>query len=247
MPFYATPGGDAGHSSLYTRRAYLKITIESLRPVFDKVVVAVATKFDHDFVTSTYNATLFDVLKYKTDIFRPSRLGFATVYLTQQALLRDPRWVDVKYIFYTESDQILRIRHPATLIHVVRGSDTFLIPHRIQPVPKLQDFGETKVEQDQFRARHLSYEHLQEFARNNKPVERINNTLADRACCFDRNPCSSNRAHWRPLTHPDLSFFQIATSHRFNHNDSFVLVAGEGNFLRQSFRRCVLGEPRVCP
>mmetsp|Transcript_10965 Transcript_10965/g.36299 ORF Transcript_10965/g.36299 Transcript_10965/m.36299 type:complete len:324 (+) Transcript_10965:96-1067(+) len=260
MPFYATPGGDAGHSSLFTRRSYLRITVESLRPVFPRILVCVASDFDFDYVKSEFNDTskISEVMKYKAQLFRPSRLGFATIYLSQYLLLKDPRFFDVRYVFYTESDQILRARSPSKLLDLVGSGHTFfLIPHRVQPVPVLRDFGETKFEVHRARS-FMNPDHIKEFAKNDaKPtVHHVNADLKNASCCFDRNPCSTNRERWRRFGHPDLELFQIKAPTRHNNgdapthhpfNDSLVLVAGEGNFLRQSFRICKLGPPQMCP
>ena len=104
MPYYATAGGDSGHSALESRRAYLKLTLESLKPTFPKYTVCVATEPDYAYVTNATNGLgFYDVLK-RFDIPKPSRLGFATLYTAQQALQHDPRWADFKFVFYTESD-----------------------------------------------------------------------------------------------------------------------------------------------
>ena len=248
MPFYATPGGDAGHSALYTRRVYLKMTIESLTPFFQKIAVAVASDFDYDFVKKS-EPDLFDVLHHNgSKTFRPSRLGFATVFLAQTALTHDDRYRPIKYIFYTESDQLLRTRSMDQLFNVVNTApNVFLIPHRVQPVPKKEDIflpGDRELP--------LTKDHAREFQLNDlKLVRRVHKSLNDTSCCFDRNPCSTDRDHWRKFHDQELEIFQIpATYARYSkpsHNDSFALVAGEGNFLRQQFRRCVLGIRRRCP
>ena len=64
----------------------------------------------------------YDVLK-RFDIPKPSRLGFATLYTAQQALQHDPRWADFKFVFYTESDQILHVRDVNQLLHIAGNGD----------------------------------------------------------------------------------------------------------------------------
>jgi len=267
MPFYATPGGDAGHSSLFTRRAYLKLTIDSLRPFFGgNVVVCVASEFDFEYLTSAdFNRTvgpLFEVLKYHKQ-FRPSRLGFATVFLTQRAIEFSEKWRKFRYVFYTESDQIFRSRSPENLLALInsRPYNVFLIPHRVMPVPMLSDFvTDTHTDEDRHREtrltkQRLTNEHVLAFSKNEakQPVHRLAPDFEATMCCFSREPCSTNRDSWLKFMDPRLKLFQIATvpenelrqerlSGDFHptHNDSYTLVAGEGNFLRQQFRPCHL-------
>ncbi|KAH8095106.1 hypothetical protein JL720_2382 [Aureococcus anophagefferens] len=104
MPYYATAGGDSGHSALESRRAYLKLTLESLKPTFPKYTVCVATEPDPP--TDAATASASTRLK-RFDITKPSRLG-RHAYTAQQALQHDPRWAGFKFVFYG-SDQILTL------------------------------------------------------------------------------------------------------------------------------------------
>ena len=95
--YYATAGGDSGHSALESRRAYLRKTVESLKPTFPKYTVCVATKPDYEYVTTEPGLDFYDVKSY-FDLPKPSRLGFATIHTAQQALLHDPKWASFEYV-----------------------------------------------------------------------------------------------------------------------------------------------------
>ena len=59
--------------------------------------------------------------------------------------------------------------------------------------------------------------------------------------------CSKHRAHWKLRTHPAVEFFQVAdpaSGATETRRDSYALVAGEGNFLRQQFRYCKVNPNR---
>ncbi|KAJ8610699.1 hypothetical protein CTAYLR_005656 [Chrysophaeum taylorii] len=232
MPFYATIGGDSGHSALESRRVYLNMTRESLAPFFGRIVVCVATDSDRAYVSNASGLDFFDVLQYP--VFRPSRLGLATVRLAQQKLLSDPRWRGIRYVFYTESDQIFHARHFGTLLAIAADPvKNFLLPHRVMPAPLRQDLGPMRDDAD------LGPAALREFGRNGaKPLHRLTD-LRTASCCFDRAPCSNRRPHWMTFAHPHLHLFQLVARPEDNSNqNSFALVAGEGNFLRQEFRAC---------
>ena len=82
---------------------------------------------------------------------------------------------------------------------------------------------------------------MQEFGRNApKKVHRITD-VTKASCCFDRSQCVKHRSHWKHGGHSSVELFQIAdptSGKEETVRDSFALVAGEGNFLRQQFRLC---------
>lgn len=273
MPYYATAGGDSGHSALDSRRAYLKLTLESLRPTFPRYTACVATEADYDYVTTTAGLGFYDVLK-RFDITKPSRLGFATLYTAQQALLTNERWKDFKFVFYTESDQILHVRDPDRLLHIAGNAQVknHVLPHRVMPAPRRVDVGpepldwtghpfaaqapaananaggggggKKKPGRLQHGFRHAPGEMaLKEFAQNDaKVTHRITDVMRS-SCCFDRAPCSAHRSHWKRGADSKVHLFTIAdpaSGSAEAPGDSVALVAGEGNFLRQSFRVCTV-------
>ncbi|EGB09249.1 hypothetical protein AURANDRAFT_63486 [Aureococcus anophagefferens] len=271
MPYYATAGGDSGHSALESRRAYLKLTLESLKPTFPKYTVCVATEPDHAYVTDAANGLgFYDVLK-RFDITKPSRLGFATLYTAQQALQHDPRWAGFKFVFYTESDQILHVRDVNQLLHIAGNGavPNHVLPHRVMPAPRRRDMGPEPLDwtghpgADSLNAEsgdapkkpgkakaRRGFRHapgamaLAEFALNDaKALHRVVD-VTKASCCFDRAPCAKHRSHWKNGRDRAVELFQIADPASSPSDeapgDSFALIAGEGNFLRQHFRVCAV-------
>ena len=169
MPYYATKGGDSGHSALESRRIYLRKTVESLKPTFPHYTVCVATKPDYEYVTDPSNELgFYDVLHYYT-LPKPSRLGFATVHTAQQAMLNNPKWSRFEYVFYTESDQILHVRDVNRLLHIASSEvPNHVLPHRISPVPRRVDMGPEPFEWGNGRALGVAAgtKAMAEFARN---------------------------------------------------------------------------------
>jgi len=256
MPFFATAGGhrDSGHSAFRSRRAFLRLTVESLRSTFPRYAVCVANQGDRDFAT-TSGLGFYDVLTYY-NLTRPSRLGFATIFTAQRALLHDSRWASFKYFFYTESDQILHVRGIDRLLRITDAVPSHLLPHRVMPAPRRVDmgpgalvFGEAAPDADARRHADVRAREtpdlarafaLREFASNAaKPVHRVADAAVS-SCCFDRGKCTSNRQHWKRRGDRAVEFFQIAGSSGENETpaDSFALVAGEGSFKQQRFRVC---------
>ena len=245
MPYYATKGGDSGHSALESRRIYLRKTVESLKPTFPHYTVCVATKPDYEYVTDPANELgFYDVLHYYT-LPKPSRLGFATVHTAQQAMLNNPKWSRFEYVFYTESDQILHVRDVHRLLHIASSEvANHVLPHRISPVPRRVDMGPAPFDWSK-HGRVLGVaagtKAMQEFGRNApKKVHRITD-VTKASCCFDRSQCVKHRSHWKQGGHSSVELFQIAdpsSGKEETVRDSFALVAGEGNFLRQQFRLC---------
>ncbi|KAJ1461464.1 hypothetical protein M885DRAFT_581774 [Pelagophyceae sp. CCMP2097] len=231
MPFYATSGGDAGHSALESRRTFLRLTVDSIRQSFPNIVVCVATQPDLNYVSNVTAIPFFDVLHATLE--KPSRLGFAVLHLAQQKMLLDVRWKQFKYVFYTESDQILHLRGIDRLLSAVDTGNmpSHLIPHRVQPVPLRNDYGPEALPSTAIEAR-------KEFAKNGaKTLHRVIDS-AKASCCFDKGTCGSDRAHWKRAKSPDVELFQMAVSKGESMEDSFALITGEGNFLRQIIRVC---------
>ena len=266
MPYYATAGGDSGHSALESRRAFLKLTLESLKPTFPKYTVCVATEPDYAYATNATNGLgFYDVLK-RFDITQPQRLGFATLYTAQQALQHDPRWAGFKFVFYTESDQILHVRDVNQLLHIAGNGavPNLVMPHRVMPAPRRRDMGPEPLDwtgrpgadssnaeagdapkkPGKAKARRTFRRALEEFARNDaKALHRVVD-VTRASCCFDRAPCVSHRSHWKDGEDRAVELFQIADPASSPSDeapgDSFALVAGEGNYLRQHFRVCAV-------
>lgn len=254
MPYYATAGGDSGHSALESRRAFLRLTVESLRRTFPRYTACVATEPDYEYVSNTPGLDFFDVLK-RFDISKPSRLGFATLFTAQKALATDPRWAGFNFVLYTESDQILHVRDVDRLLKIAGNSavPNHVIPHRVMPAARRVDLGPEPLDWTDHMGSKSGFRHkpgamaLSEFAQNDaKKLHRIHDVDAA-SCCFDRAPCSKHRSHWKRGHDSSVHLFQIAAPNGTEEEtgaDSVALLAGEGNFLRQSFRVCKVSPRR---
>ncbi|KAH8060186.1 hypothetical protein JL722_5148 [Aureococcus anophagefferens] len=211
MPYYATAGGDSGHSALESRRAYLKLTLESLKPTFPKY-----TRFD---------------------ITKPSRLGFATLYTAQQALQHDPRWAGFKFVFYTESDQILHVRDVNQLLHIAGNGavPNHVLPHRVMPAPRRRDMGPEPLDWTGHPgADSLNAESGDAPKKPGKAKARRGFRHAPGAMALAEFALNDAKALHRVIADPASSPSDEAPG------DSFALIAGEGNSLRQHFRVCAV-------
>mmetsp|Transcript_18100 Transcript_18100/g.27302 ORF Transcript_18100/g.27302 Transcript_18100/m.27302 type:complete len:228 (-) Transcript_18100:34-717(-) len=177
--------------------------------------------------------------------------------MAQQKLLKDPRWLYFEYIFYTESDQIIHLRSLDSLILALdqnQHSDygSFLIPHRVMPVPSRRDLGPEHIDHpDTIKRNRKGLTILDELARNDaKTLHWTKNSFRSHSCCFDKAPCSHSRDHWRPFESSYLHLFRVCSYDSSTCGDeadfrhSFALLAGEGNFLEFQFRTCSFSRTR---
>lgn len=176
-----------------------------------------------------------------------SDLGFAGSYRAHASGDgRVPRlWRRAKYVYYTESDQILRARNvDAMAAFLDRDPENALIvPHRAVPVPVPADFpaearapgGWTLARRGLSRAALLA---TGELERNGAWGEVALDRAAD-TCCFASvdDACTHRNAR-------DADDLVASTDLLRAGPGGFALVPGEGNFLRMSFRPCAHG-PRA--
>ena len=132
-------------------------------------------------------------------------------------------WRASKYVYYTESDQILRIRSSKALAAMALGADpaaALLVPHRGVPLPTPEDFAGGAI---------LATEELRfNGAWSSTPLD-----AARDACCFpsDSHACLHTHAQSREALRASTKLLRAV--------DSLSLVPGEGNFLRMEYRACV--------
>lgn len=155
MPFYAASSGQ-GPSAIEMRASYLNATLASIRSsLTERIVVAVENAADLD--TARAHGPLFDEF-YLPGLISPDKLGVAALIATHRALIRlplnqsffdkghwthDGRWADVDYVFYTESDQIVRIVDQAALLDLADATGGVVVPRRVVPIPTSTDFDGT--------------------------------------------------------------------------------------------------------
>ena len=144
-----------------------------------------------------------------------------------------------------------------------------VLPHRVMPAPRRRDMGPEPLDwtgrpgADSLNAEagdapkkpgkakaRRGFRHapgamaLAEFALNDaKALHRVVD-VTKASCCFDRAPCAKHRSHWKNGRDRAVELFQIADPASSPSDeapgDSFALIAGEGNFLRQHFRVCAV-------
>ena len=269
MPFFASTWdgnkteesetrGDSGHSAHELRRLYLRACFWSCHAVFPHVVAAVATREDYDFVAFESGLPFFDVLIYShprrgPGVPKPSALGIATVLAAQHAVKRQRRpppelrasrahahgatatsWADFEHVYFTESDQVIHLRNLPRMLALASRKGTLVIPHRIVPMPMPADYSD--------RPELLNFEKRWHWTHGGAKAKRVV-AIADEgraSCCFDRGDCSS-RKHWVGLQQPEVSLFTVG--------ETYALVGGDPNFLRQQYRHCRLNADRrsSCP
>ena len=132
-------------------------------------------------------------------------------------------WRASKYVYYTESDQILRIRSSKALAAMALGADpaaALLVPHRGVPLPTPEDFNGGAI---------LATEEL----RFNGGWGAAPLDAARDACCFpsDSHAC----LHTHVQSREDLR----ASTKLLRAAGALSLIPGEGNFLRMEYRACV--------
>lgn len=257
MPFFSGGSGDAGHSVPELRQLYLNITFLSFSLHVRDVAVCVCTSHDAEFLRSS-GLPWYEVIEEDCHIkypdqqnasngeikFKPSLLGVLTARAAQ-ARMSNGNWTH-KYLFYTESDQVLFVRNLASMVQFANTS-RYIAPHRMLPMPTRRTFvklGPQLNDVSRLNPAYANLKHAQkELERNSGRVFVQAETEHQAGCCFDRGPCKT-RDHWKTYTnshHSSLFRFMVV-------GDSFPLMCGEGNFLRMHFRICAdhAGTP-PCP
>jgi hypothetical protein len=125
-----------------TRFAYLNLTFWSHYRVFPHIGVVVGTQQDYDFVNSKACGlpwrTVVSVIDH---IAMPKNMGVAAGIAAQHKF-RSQAWRHFKYMYWTESDQVLVMRDAAVepLFALVSDGIHLVAPHRLLPFPRSGDF-----------------------------------------------------------------------------------------------------------
>lgn len=167
MPYYAQRG--SGHTRRESKALYLNITLRSVRCHFGAVAVSCLDPGDRQFLEEGRGLPVIDHVLWVGDMPKPSFLGIATIKRVQELNL----W-GYDYLFYTEADQVLHIRHRDKLFKCL-NSKSILTPHRLNAVPRTDDF--TDIPADGFVRREIDG-----YAA--KPLTRVNNDLSNASCCY---------------------------------------------------------------
>ena len=107
MPWLGSDHG-AGHSKISNRLLYLKTCFWSLYEEYPYIVAVVKTERDQLFLKFESNLPFYDIV-WVPNLPKSASLPVATVQAAK-AKLADGAW-DFDYVFFTESDQLLMIRH----------------------------------------------------------------------------------------------------------------------------------------
>ncbi|KAJ1457860.1 hypothetical protein M885DRAFT_562341 [Pelagophyceae sp. CCMP2097] len=151
-------------------------------------------------------------------------------------------WRTVDHFFYTESDQLLRLRNRQQLLDRLDADpDTVFIPHRAVPLPVAADFPDSPKSGGAEGARQQLLQSAE--IRNNSAFPIVEGLIHGASCCFATAHACKRGSHG--LLTPDELRFNGAPLLRIheapNARDPFVILAGEGNFRKKVFRPCTFG------
>ena len=134
----------------------------------------------------------------------------------------------------TESDQVLHIRHLDHWLDLAgRKKPTLVLPHRVAPVPRFDDFSHPAT--DPFWSNAPTT--LAELRLNsNKKVIQITDG-SQPSCCFPSadHACRNVASSLKNMTDLELLQFGDGT---VAGASSFTMIGGEGNFWKMIYRPC---------
>ena len=264
MPFFATPDpglGDAGHSSLDMRRAFLAMTVRGVSHFFKHVTVCVGTDFDERYARNESGLPFFDVMRVPggrmgmhvrhkgvdpSMPFKAGCMGLATIHMAKVRLANDPRYGFFRYVYYTESDQLPHVRglgHMLRTLQAERDKGTWAVftPHRLVPLMEAPEItrNATKLETQWVaqRARFLGNVDARHAPKQHHEVADLREPTT---CCFERADCDRERPNWVNVTDPRLHVLRFATA-------PFAVLAGEPDFHAQTYRPCTVSDRARCP
>lgn len=243
MPFFSANSG-VGHSDVDLRRVYLTATFWPLFNIFPRIVVSVCELSDVKYIKES-GLPVYDILY--TKLPSPQKLGVATLLRTGRALDHDLHeagsqlranlgWQDFKYVYYTESDQILHVRHLDYWISLVETHPKALIvPHRVVPIPLSRDFTDHmdhEIRGMQYQS--LLYSELRRNSANSLVTMKESDDM--HRCCF---PTEDHACRNKPIANmrnvSEATFFQYGSK---STASTFAMIGGEGNFWKMKFRLC---------
>ena len=171
---------------------------------------------------------------------------FPNFYLSR--LFRNGTWTDrYKYMYWTESDQVLIMRDPEPLFRLIEDGEHIIVPHRLLPFPRSEDFAE-KFSNDANLNEALKGALKKEFDSNDEkpiydiiepPRQLVGTAIAETApmraalegasCCFDAGDCT-RRDHWR--------HFSTRNVYMMRFSPNMGVVNGEANIFHNTWRTC---------
>lgn len=230
LPFYASEKSQGANvqvkTSLSHRHAFLNLTVITLANVFPNIAVFVATQADYDYVIheSGLNRFLYDV-HFASDLPKPEALPYGTSVKTK-SLFQNKTYdlTQFEFVYYSESDQLPHLRNVDVLLKQASKESSLVIPHRLQPFPRLEDI-----------SNHTVFRKGGETTVNEWTSMRLHEVpdLTKSRCCFPIPPRKAEKISLKQ--NPEgLAFFR--------QYESFAYLAGTGNIHRGEYQACNLTE-----
>ena len=232
MPFVGTRHSlDAGNSAVANRRLYLEVCFWNIIQIYRNIVIGCCFLDDVEMIREELKLPAFEVLLLSECTGKPHELPHALLRATQVRLKEtSSKWKDqFKYIFYTESDQMLVSRELDELYkYVDKYPYRVLLPHRLIPYT-------AEVLVDTFRSSGIE---------RRLPQLVSHDSLSPWRCCLPASACSGNRTGLTALK----KAMRSSTAPMLNIAGLFV-VMGTSNFIYHRFRFCqfVRKESGLCP
>lgn len=236
MPWVGTyHRGDVGNSDVINRRIYLEASFWSIVGVgYQNVVIGCCFKEDLHTIQSTLKLPVIDALYIPECETDPQALPFLLLQATQRQLKQREDWKRAfKYVFFSESDQLLLVRNLGNLhAYLDTHPRRVLLPHRLIPYSReilSSLYGAWGLERGLPRLPRLS---LQQAA--SSPWR----------CCLPTVSCSGNHSAMVPLK----KALRTSVVPLLNV-EGMLVVMGTANFWLHKFRFCQFQrrEKGMCP
>lgn len=124
--------GQVDHSQ-QLRVNFFEATFWSIYRYMPHIAIAVSNQRDADFVNEL-QLPIFELYKFEKDGGVAWELPKFSLLKAHEALSSDPRWAHFQYIYFTEGDQILHMRHQTDILKFLQATDGkfSIVPHRMQ-------------------------------------------------------------------------------------------------------------------
>lgn len=128
----SSAAGTVDHST-QLRINFFEATFWSIYRYMPYIAVSVSTQRDADYINEL-QLPVFDVFRFEKDGGVAWELPRFSLLKAHESLSSDPRWSHFEYLYFTEGDQLLHMRHQTDLMKflVATGGKFALVPHRMQ-------------------------------------------------------------------------------------------------------------------
>lgn len=116
-----------------TRSIFLETTFWSVFRYFPKIIIATSTDIEYKAVKSL-DLPVFEQYNLTGKVIQPIHLPKHALIELRSRLLGDAKYRMIKFVYYTDSDQMLYMRSIANIFNLMNLSNNLisLIPHRMQ-------------------------------------------------------------------------------------------------------------------